>query len=66
MADLSKQPLFLQSIFLIIISCTFILQFSASNDVGFAFGEVLQKAIAACHIPTSAGQSVIHGSFGGL
>ena len=45
MADLSKQPLFLQSMFLIFISCTFILQFSASNDVGFAFGEALQRKL---------------------
>lgn len=44
MADLSKQSLFLQPMFLFFIPCTFSgLPFPASNDVGFAFGEVLQR-----------------------
>ena len=64
MADLSKQPLFLQSMFLIFISCTSILQFSASGDVGFAFGEVLQTRCSLSH--TYERWAICHGSFAGM
>lgn len=50
MADLSKQSLFLQPMFLFFIPCTFSgLPFPASNDVGFAFGEVLQRKCSLSH-----------------
>lgn len=65
MADLSKQSLFLQPMFLFFIPCTFSgLPFPASNDVGFAFGEVLRKK---CSLPpTCESWAICHGSFGGL